>query len=74
MVIYKTVYYEDGTNSYIGFEKPSGAHPTSISSFRACLVEAEKCGKKVSRICDTAMFKGVLLDRNSIDRADIIGN
>jgi hypothetical protein len=73
MVIYKTVYYEDGTNRYIGFEKPSGALPTSIVSFRACLVEAEKLGKKVSRVCDTVMFRGVLLDRTSMDRDDIIG-
>ncbi len=55
-----TVYYADRSSESIEFE--SDTHPESIAAALACKAEAEKTGKRVSRVCQTIEVRGVSMD------------
>jgi len=50
MKIKMSVYYTDGSNNVIEFEKPPGAHPDSIRAIYEGLLMAEGTGKSVVKI------------------------
>jgi uncharacterized protein YbbC (DUF1343 family) len=50
MKLQLATYFDDDTSGITEIEKPPGAHPDSILVVAEGLLEAEKFGKRVSRI------------------------
>lgn len=78
MKLQLTTYFEDGSSGMTEIEKPAGAHPDSIMVIAEGLLEAEKTGKRVSRIGRSKVNPfsspktGLVIDDNLVTREEAL--
>lgn len=73
MTITYTVYFTDGTSGTVTIERPAGAHPDSNMALAAAVLEAERTGKRVSRLGRSRYGDGMFLDIGFVRRDSLEG-